>query len=445
MDREPVKTKKNTAFIISMFLAAFSTMFIIASSGVYVAAAVAELDGMKYIGLIFTLESLARTLVIPVAGKLGDRYGRKPLYMISVTAYSAAALVCAVSPRVEVFLTGRILMGITWGLFFSNMFVMVSDVYDRETSPKMTGYLQSVNMAAMLVAAPVTGILSDIASWRVVFYACIPFLIASVVLAAKAMPGNQQKITAPVDVWGVLFTAAAIVPLSLALSMGGTNYVRTSAPIISMLAVSAGAIIFLVFVERRAGNPVFPGGILVNRNYMIVLAMSSFYCIIASALNYLPAFSQIVAGTSVTVSGFLAAPGMLLGAFGASLIGKRIAKKQKYKGILVQWALFTTAACAMYLFFGFSTPVWFLAAAVALAGLAQGCNQVAPMTYPASVLAPSQIATGIAFISFTGALSNTIGSAIFGAVANTGLENVYKAPIVFALLMIPVVLAFRDA
>jgi hypothetical protein len=260
----------------------------------------------------------------------------------------------------------------------------------------------------------------------------------------KAMPGDQKKITAPVDILGILCTAAAIVPLSLALSMGGTAYSWTSVPIISMLVVSAAAIVFLVFVERRAENPVFPGSILANRNYMIVLTMSSFYCVIASALNYLPAFSQIVAGTSATVSGFLAVPGFLLGAFGASVVGSRIAKKKRYKGILAQWALFTTAACVMYLFFGFSTPVWFLAAAVTIAGLAQGCNQVAPITYPASALAPSLIATGIAFTGFTGSLSNTIGSAIFGAVANTGLENVYKAPVVFAALMIPAFLAFRE-
>jgi hypothetical protein len=99
----------------------------------------------------------------------------------------------------------------------------------------------------------------------------------------------------------------------------------------------------------------------------------------------------------------------------------------------------------MYLFFGSSTPVWFFAAAVAVAGLAQGCNQVAPIAYPASVLEPSLVATGIAFVSVIGALSNTVGSAVLGAVANTGLENVYKAPIVFAALMIPAAFAFRDA
>ena len=444
MDQDPVKPKKNPAFMTAMFLAAFSTMFIISASGIYVAAAVTELRGMKYIGLIFTLESLARTLAIPLAGKLGDRYGRKLLYMISVPAYGAAALVCGLSPRIEVFLIGRVFMGLTWGLFFSNMFVMINDVYDRETSPKMTGYVQSVNMAAMVIAAPVTGILCDAASWRAVFYGCVPFLIASVLLVAKAIPENRQKITAPVDIWGILFTALALVPLSLALSTGGTAYAWTSAPVISMLGVSATAAVALVFVERRAENPVFPGGILKNRNYMVVLAMSAFYCAAASALNYLPAFAQMIVGASATVSGFLAAPGLLLGALGASVIGRRIAKKKTYKGVLAHWALFTTAACVMYLFFGSATPVWFLIAAAAIAGLAQSCNQVAPMTYPASALEPPLIATGIAFVSFIGALSNTAGSAIFGAVANTGLEHVYKAPIVFAVLMIPAVLAFRD-
>jgi predicted MFS family arabinose efflux permease len=335
-------------------------------------------------------------------------------------------------------------MGLTWGLFFSNMFVMINDVYDRETSPKMTGYLQSVNMAAMVIAAPVTGILCNIASWRAVFYACVPFLVVSVLLTAKAMPGDQSKTTAPIDILGVLFMAIALVPLSLALSMGGAAYAWVSIPIISMLIVSAAAVILFVFVERKADDPIFPGGILANRNYMVILALSAIYCVIASVLNYLPAFSQMVSGTSVTASGFLAVPGLLLGAFGASVTGNQIAKTKKYKGILLQWSLLTTAACVMYLFFGSSTPVWFFAAAAAIAGFTQGCNQVAPVTYPASVLDPPLIAAGIAFIGFTGSLSNTVGSAIFGAVANTGLENVYKAPIVFAVLMIPAVLAFRD-
>jgi MFS family permease len=419
-------------------------MFVIAASGVYAAAAVRELDGMKYIGLIFTLESLARTLVIPAAGKLGDRCGRKPLYIISVAAYGGAALMCGAAGRIEVFLAGRILMGFTWGLFFSNMFVMVADVYDRETCPRMMGYLQAVNMAAMLIAAPVMGVLCDAASWRVVFYACIPFLVASAALVAKAMPEGRRAVTAPADVAGILCMAAAVVPLSLALAMGGARYPWISAPILSMLAASAVAVVCLVFAEKKAENPVFPGAILADRNYMLVLAVASLHCIVSSVLNYLPAFSQMVAGTSATVSGFLSFPGWLLGAFAAPLIGAWIAKKNKYRGILAQWLLLTVAACVMYLFFGSSTPVWFLVAAVTLAGLAQSCNQVAPVTYPSSVLSPSLVASGIAFISFTGSLSNTIGSAVFGAVVNTGLQNIFKVPLVFAALMIPAVLVFRD-
>lgn len=106
-----IKQRKNIQFMLAMCLSAFATMYIIASSGVYVSAAVSEFDGFSYIGLVFTLESLARTLLIPISGKLGDRYGRKPLYLASILAYISAALIYATSVNIHWFLLGRILMG----------------------------------------------------------------------------------------------------------------------------------------------------------------------------------------------------------------------------------------------------------------------------------------------------------------------------------------------
>lgn len=71
-------------------------------------------------------------------------------------------------------------------------------------------------------------------------------------------------------------------------------------------------------------------------------------------------------------------------------------------------------------------------------------DPIFPMTYPAFDLKPESIATGTAMIAFVSSLSNTIGSAIFGAAANINFAYIYKAPIAFALLMIPAVLAFQD-
>jgi hypothetical protein len=178
---------------------------------------------------------------------------------------------------------------------------------------------------------------------------------------------------------------------------------------------------------------------------MIVLALSSLFCIISSVSNYLPTFAQMVVGTSVTVSGFLAAPGMLIGIFASAIIGNQIAKRQKYKGILLQWAFMCVIACVMYLAFGSLTPIWFLFVPVTIICVAQSYNQVAPMAYPSSVLTPTLIATGIAFISFSSSLANTVGNALFGAVINAGMENLYKLPIAFAAIMIIAAIAFRDA
>jgi MFS family permease len=435
---------RRAAFFVTMLLAAFPTMYVISAAGVYVASAVAELDGMKYIGLIFTLESLARSVALPMAGKLGDRYGRKNLFIVGVAGYVGATLLCACAGGVGVFLAGRTIMGATWGLFFANMFVMVNDVYGRERSPRVTGHLQAVNMAAMVVAAPLTGVICEFASWRVVFFASVPFLVVSALLALKCVPGGQHRIVVPIDVKGVVLTAVALTPFSLALSMGGVTFGWRSLPIVGMLVVAVAAVVLLVFVERKAVSPIFPGHMFRDRNFMILFTLAILYSFVSASSNYLPVYAQIVLGTGITVSAFIATPGMILGVLAAPFVGARISNPGMFKPLIIRWVVLVTVACVMGIFFSSSTPIWFIVLAFGIVCTARAHCQILPIAYPQVKMAPALIATAVAFINFGGAIANTIGNAIFSTVINNGIENVYKVPIAFAIPMVALMIIFKD-
>lgn len=316
-------------------------------------------------GLVFTLESLARCVMLPLAGKLGDIYGRKKLFLVSVICYVAATLVCGFSTSIWIFIIGRILMGLTWGLFYANTFAMVTDVFDSNESPRMTGFLQSVGIAAMILAGPGSGAIIDLLNWRYIFYASIPFMLISWLLIAKFMPEKQISGQKPVlDVKGAVLTALALTPFSLALALGGSKYAWGSPQIIGMLIATIIFGLILVAVERKASDPIFPSSIFRNRNFMMVLLISALFVTISGSSNYLPTYAQMYLHTSATVSGFLNTPSMVVGFFVASIVGNHIAKTGRYKGIFTWFTVAALISTAMYFTLSTSTPIVFIMACI---------------------------------------------------------------------------------
>ncbi|MGG4198485.1 MFS transporter [Peribacillus frigoritolerans] len=442
---ETMTRGKRIAFLFGLFFASFSTMFIIAGSGVFTGAAVSEFNGMEYFGLVFTLESLARCVILPLSGKLGDIYGRKKLFLVSVICYVAATLVCGFSTGIWMFISGRILMGLTWGLFYANTFAMVTDVFNLSEGPRMIGFLQSVGITAMILAGPGSGAIMDLLNWRYIFYASIPFLLISWLLVAKFMPEKQIFGQKPeLDVKGAVLTALALTPFSLALAFGGSKYAWGSPQIIGMFIATIIFSFILIAVERKASDPIFPSSIFRNRNYMMVLFISASFVTISGSGNFLPTYAQTFLHTSASLSGFLNMPSMVVGFFVASIVGNHIAKTGKYKGILIWFTVTALISTAMYFTLGTSTGIVFIMAISAIMGICQGINQVAPNTYPTSVLTPSMVGTGIAFMSFGQTFANTVSNSFYSAILNTGFENVFHSTIIFAVLMIIGLLFYRE-
>jgi MFS family permease len=259
------------------------------------------------------------------------------------------------------------------------------------------------------------------------------------------MPHKQKSEQKPVlDIKGAIFTALALTPLSLALALGGSKYEWASPQIIGMLIVTIIFVFLLIAVERNASDPIFPISILKNRNYMMVLFISALFVTISGSGNYLPTYAQSTLNTSATMSGFLNMPSMVIGFFVASIVGNHIAKTGRYKGILTWFTVAALISTAMYLTLSSSTSIVFIMVISAIMGICQGINQVAPNTYPTSVLPPSMVGTGIAFMSFGQIFANTVSNSIYGAILNTGFENVFHSTILFAILMMVGLVLYKE-
>ncbi|MDR0585752.1 MAG: MFS transporter [Treponema sp.] len=442
-----IKDKKMLA-LIGLTITAFITMLLICGAGVYGYAIAGQFNNVMQVGMIFTLESVARCAMIPIAGKLGDKAGRKKLFLSALALYIVSYAVGAFSTNFWMFVIARMVSGFSWGLFITNIFVLVADVFGRDKAPKFTGYVQSFSTAALIAGAPFAGIVCSV-NWRLEFYITLPVLAAAFVLCAIGLP-DVPKFSAgkPMDTGGALCTLVFVVPFSLAMSWGSV-YGWTSAIIIALFGAAVIGIAGLVLFERRAKEPIFPGRLLKNKFYVSIFIINFFYSVANAAANYVPTFVQYFLDFNSYIAGTIALPGFLIAIVLTILFGHHAANTGRYKGITMAWVFATVAAGIIFLFLDGGAPV--IALIILIAGITplaavNGAQQIVPYTYPMKVLKSEELATGMAFMSFGGTFGNTFANGICGALMTTpdGILRVFMVPVFAGSVMLLFALLFKD-
>lgn len=442
-------TKKFVGFF-GLLLVNFIAMFLIAGVGVY-SYTVAELFGsVSSVGMIFTLECMARGVSIPLGGKFGDKIGHKKLFLIALGLYIASYTVVSLSQSFWVFTIARMVSGFAWGLFMMNSFVLISAIFGQADAPKYSGYNQSLTTVAMIIAAPVTGIFCSF-NWRIEFYAAIAILAIGFVMCAYGLPDIPPTTSkgTKLDVPGVILTAITLIAFTLAMNFGASMG-WTSPLILKAFAVTIIGVILLMVFEKRSEDPVFPLKLLKNNHYLCILMLALIFAVISGTTSYAPTYAQYALGYSSFISGLITTPGLLVAVFLTAYFGSRVAKTKKYKSMVMIWAITTLVGSIILVLLGFVSS-----ATAGLIVLFAGCfalstmnsaSQIAPYTYPMAVLEPRDLASGLAFVGLAGALGSSVSGSICGALMNSelGLVSVFYLPIICSVIMLVYAVRFKD-
>ncbi len=440
---------RNTIGFAGLLIVNFLAMFLIAGVGVYSYTVASVFDNMASVSMIFALECVARSVTIPLGGKLGDKIGHKKLFLGSLALYILSYAVCSFATGFWVFTIARMFSGFAWGLFMMNGFVLISAIFGQENAPRYSGYNQSLTTVAMIVAGPISGVVCAF-NWRLQFWVALVLLVVGFFMCLYGIPEiSPKKEKASFDIPGVVFTAVTLIPFSLAMNWGNIKG-WTSPFVLTLLAMTAIGLCCLIIAEKKAQDPVFPFKLLRNRYYLAILMLMFIFSVLNGAANYLPSYAQAVLGTSSTVSGLMNVPGLLIAVFLTSFFGTRVAKDGKYRPMVLIWALASLLGSISWFFLSSTSSrtlglVLLLGGAIPV-GAVNSVNQIAPYTYPMKVLDAGDLATGLAFMGLAGAVGSTVSGGICGALLNStgGLGAVYKLPIVCAVLMLIFAFMFRD-
>jgi EmrB/QacA subfamily drug resistance transporter len=219
-------------------------------------ATLAELQWITN-GYLLSLASM-----ILFGGWLGDRFGRRRVFVFGTVAFAAASLLCGLAPTPAVLIAARILQGLGAALLTPGSLAMMQGAFRPADRPKAIGAWSGLAAIAAAVGPFVGGILVDFASWRWIFLINLPLAAITIWIAVRWVPESQDRAACGrVDIAG---------PVLASLALAGITYglIQWSDPLApTALAVGVAASVAFVVAESRHPAPMLPLGLFRSRTF----------------------------------------------------------------------------------------------------------------------------------------------------------------------------------
>jgi EmrB/QacA subfamily drug resistance transporter len=251
-------------------------------------------------GYLLTLASL-----ILLGGSLGDRFGRRRVFVLGVGLFTAASLLCAIAPSAEMLIFARLLQGIGGALLTPGSLALIEAGFRPGDRARAIGAWSGLGGVAGALGPLVGGYLIGAISWRAIFLINLPIGVFVAWAATKHVPETSDPMaTGRIDLSG-----AALAALGLA----GTTYALIEAPgqgLSAAVLVSgvAGVLALVAFfvAERRTANPMLPLEIFRSRQFsaangvtfVVYAALGGVFFLLVSFLQISLGYTPIEAGAA---------------------------------------------------------------------------------------------------------------------------------------------------
>jgi len=395
--------------------------------GVAMPRIVSELHGLNYYAWVTTAYLITSTALVPVAGKLGDMFGRKPFLIAGMIGFVAASALCGTSQNMVELVLFRGLQGVFGGVLFASTFAVLADVFPPAQRAKMSGLFGAVFGLSSVVGPTLGGFLTDGPGWRWVFYVNIPLGIAAVVLVATQLPFVRSGARLRDIDWvgtGLLF--AGLTPLLIALSMT-RDHAWGSPQVLGLLTVSGVALAAFYLIERRVEHPVVPFQ-LFKLNVFAVPAVISFFSGVGmfGAVIFVPLLYQGVLGVSATNSGQLLTPMMLAVVVTATATGALIGRIPAYRFLATLALGVMVLGLVLLTLIGPASSPFEVTLDIIIIGAGLGVTFPLTLVVIQAGLPHKLIGVGTSQLTFWRSLGGTIGTASLGSVLTNRMPVPYS-------------------
>ena len=252
------------------------------------------------------LVTLASLLL--VGGALSDAFGVRRAFVAGAAGFGLTSLACALAPTIEALVVARALQGVSGALLTPAALAAIVAAFPREERSRAIGAWTAWSGIGAVAGPLVGGQLVDAASWRWIFALNVPLIAATILLAARALPGSADPGRRRLDLPGAVLCTAGLTGLSFGLIQQPLS--GWGDPLVAG-SLAGGAALLAAFLgyERRAAEPMLPLELFARRNFAVGnLETLAFYAGFSIVFFYLVIFLQQVAAYSALEAGLVTIP-----------------------------------------------------------------------------------------------------------------------------------------
>lgn len=256
----------------------------------------------QWIVLAFVLTQATLMLVM---GRLGDTYGKKPIFLIGTVVAAVGALLCGFAPTITWLIALRVIQAVGVAMAMALSFGIVAEAFPPNERGMALGTLGGIVSMGIVIGPIIGGLLLDRFSWHAIFLINIPFGLLSALIGLRTIPYTRQGSGGAFDYLGSLIFFVSLLAFLLATTFG--QRIGFGNPsILLLLGGALGALLLFLFVEGRVTAPVVDLKLFANLGFSInMLQRYLSFIIFISASLLLPFYLQNMMGYSPRVVGFL--------------------------------------------------------------------------------------------------------------------------------------------
>ena len=427
---------------IIVMIAVMSGLFLVALDQTIISTALGQIvkdfNSFGSLGLVVTAYLLFSTVSVPIAGKMSDMFGRRPVLLTGVILFTVASLLSGIAANVDQLILFRALQGLGGGIITANAFTIIGDLFTPRERGKWQGVFAAVFGLASVVGPLLGGFLTDghnifgvMTDWRWTFFINIPIGIFAAFVIARYCPAIRHEKKPIIDYFGALWITLALASLVLAVDNPETVFEGLVAQGVSLdvirIALYSIAVItatLFVFAERRAAQPIIPLRFFANQTFTsVMIAATLFGAAFLGAIIYLTQFNQQVFGADATTAGLMLLPMMAGMTLTSTTTGIVVSKIGKYKRFIIGGFALAGAGVLSLMLLTPDSPYWHEAIIMVFIGLGLGMSM--PILNLAVQNEFEQRDLGAATSSsqlFRG-LGSTIGTALMSGILTVGVAS----------------------